>query len=54
MKLHFGPIVSCPDPPSAGCGEREKEGLGLARETTWSGLYTRLLRRTADLEQRPL
>ena len=21
-------IVSCPDPPSGGCGEREKEGLG--------------------------
>ena len=21
-------LVSCPDPPSGGCGEREKEGLG--------------------------
>ena len=21
-------VVSCPDPPSGGCGEREKEGLG--------------------------
>ena len=21
-------LVSCPDPPSGGCGEREKEGTG--------------------------
>ena len=24
----YSEVVSCPDPPSGGCGEREKEGLG--------------------------
>ena len=27
-------IVSCPDPPSGGCGEREKEGLGTRLRST--------------------
>ena len=26
-------LVSCPDPPSGGCGEREKEGLGTRLHT---------------------
>ena len=25
--IHGIIVVSCPDPPSGGCGEREKEGL---------------------------
>ena len=28
LVLYHAAVVSCPDPPSGGCGEREKEGLG--------------------------